>query len=93
MAREVFKGELSSEVQHFLQFRGGLPAIGFVLGYLKAHNPGARVVAIVNEGLKPAIAETVKAAAKKFGCDLVLLSGVSKRSGHPDPLGMTQIKD
>ena len=70
-----------------------LPAIGFVLGYLKAHNPEARVVAIVNDGLKPAIAETVKAAAKKFGCDLVELSGVSKKHGHPDPVGMTQIKD
>lgn len=70
-----------------------LPAIGFVLGYLKAHNPEARIVAIVNDGLKPAIAETVKAAAKKFGCDLVELSGVSKKHGHPDPVGMTQIKD
>ena len=70
-----------------------LPAIGFVLGYLKAHNPEARIVAIVNDGLKPAIAETIKAAAEKFGCDLVELSGVSKKHGHPDPLGMTQIKD
>ncbi len=70
-----------------------LPAIGFVLGYLKAHNPEARIVAIVNDGLKPAIAETIKAAAEKFGCDLVELSGVSKKHGHPDPVGMTQIKD
>jgi len=70
-----------------------LPAIGYVLGYLRAHYPEARIVAIVNEGLKPAITETIGAAAKKFGCDLVELSGVSKKNGHPDPLGMTQIKD
>ena len=70
-----------------------LPAIGYVLGYLRAHYPEARIVAIVNEGLKPAITETIGAAAKKFGCDLVELSGVSKKNGHPDPIGMTQIKD
>ena len=70
-----------------------LPAIGFVLGYLKSHNPGTRIVAIVNDGLKPEIAETIRAAAKKNGCDLVELNGISKLHGHPDPLGMTQIKD
>ena len=70
-----------------------LPAIGFTLSYLRAHYPKARIVAIVNEGLKPEIRETIKTAAEKCSCELVELAGVSKKHGHPDPLGMTQIKD
>lgn len=70
-----------------------LPAIGYVLGYLRAHNPAARIVAIVNNGLKPEIAKTIIEAAKRFACDTVVLTGISKIHGHPDPLGMKQIKD
>lgn len=70
-----------------------LPAIGYVLGYLRAHNPKTRIVAIVNEGLKPEIAEAIKEAAKKFACDTVVLTGISKIHGHPDVPGMKQIKE
>ena len=70
-----------------------LPAIGFVVGYLRAHYPAARIVAIVNSGLKPEIAETIRAAAKKNRCVVVELDGISKVHGHPDVAGMIRIKD
>ena len=70
-----------------------LPAIGFVLGYLRAHNPDARIVVLVNGGLKSEIAETIRAAAKKNGCAVVELDGISKVHGHPDVEGMIRIKN
>lgn len=70
-----------------------LPAIGFVLGCLRAHYPAARIVAMVNGGLKSEIAETIRAAAKKNGCAVVELDGISKVHGHPDVEGMIRIKN
>ena len=70
-----------------------LPAIGFILGYLRAHYPQARIVTVINSGLKPEIAKTLKAASEKYRCVTVELSGVDKIHGHPTKAGMVQIKD
>ena len=70
-----------------------LPAIGYVIGYLRAHYPDARIVTVINEILKPEIKETLKAAAEKYRCQTVLLHGVRMIHGHPDLTGMKQIRD
>lgn len=70
-----------------------LPAIGYVVGVLRARYPAARIVTVVNSGLKPEIAGTIKAAAEKNGCVTVELTDVSKVNGHPDRAGMIRIKD
>ena len=70
-----------------------LPAIGYVIGYLRAHYPDARIVTVINEILKPEIKETIKAAAEKYRCQTVPLHGVRMVHGHPDLTGMKQIRD
>lgn len=70
-----------------------LPAVGYTFGYLADKYPFARVVAIVNDGLKPEIARAIVEAAKTCRCVTVELNGVSKIHGHPNADGMKRIKE
>ncbi|MBO4284043.1 MAG: hypothetical protein J5958_05390 [Clostridia bacterium] len=70
-----------------------LPSIGYTVGFLRARYPAARIVTVINSGLKPEIAGTLKNAAEKNRCIIVELTDVSKVHGHPDRAGMTRIKE
>ena len=68
-----------------------LPAYCYTLHTLKTHNPDATVVAIINTGLKEEIRDGMIRAGEHYGIPNVILHDISKQSGHPDALGMTQI--
>ena len=68
-----------------------LPAYSFCLEYLTTQNPQAKVVAMINTGLKPEIAAGMKTAAEHYGATVVALENINKQHGHPSALGMRQI--
>ena len=70
-----------------------LPAIGYLVYRLKCLLKDARVVFIINTELKEEITEAIKHACDHFGVEYLQLSDIHKRSGHPDTLGMIQIKN
>ena len=68
-----------------------LPAICYLMGSLKHDLPDTRIVFIANCDINEQIVSCMKAAALRFGVEVVELSGVEKRDSHPTPLGMEQI--
>ena len=70
-----------------------LPAYCNIIHNLKTHNPESLVVAVINTGLKDEIREGMLQACEHYGIPKVVLSNISKQSGHPDALGMTQIAE
>ena len=70
-----------------------LPAICYFIKTLKAQLPDTRVIFIANCNIKEEIVSCMRAAAEKFGAELIELSGVDKLCGHPTPLGMKNICD
>ena len=70
-----------------------LPAYCFCLEYLTKNNPQAKIVAVVNTGLKPEIAAGMQEAAAHYGATLVALHDIDKQHGHPTALGMRQITE
>ena len=69
------------------------PSMGKLCTDLKKLYPKAKIVFILNDGLKPEINEFQRRCCKKFGFKLVELRGVSKQDGHPDAEGMRTIAD
>ena len=70
-----------------------LPAYSFCLEYLTEHNPQAKVVAVINTGLKPEIISGMQVAAEHYGATVVVLKNIDKQHGHPTALGMRQIME
>lgn len=70
-----------------------LPAISYLFYRIKSAIPNARIIGIVNTGLKEVIADGIKKAADYFGIEYLQLENISKQYGHPDIEGMKQIKD
>ena len=70
-----------------------LPAASYFLHELKEILPDAKIVVIVNTGLKQALAEVFKEACKRFDLYCVELKEIDKMGGHPTVLGMAQIKN
>ena len=68
-----------------------LPAYCFILDYLTKHNPQSQVIAVLNSGFDPALHSGMVSAATHFGAKVVELENISKQTGHPTALGMTQI--
>lgn len=69
------------------------PAVCYMLHRLKTNLPDTRIICILNCDLKKDITDNFKTACEKSGVEYVALQGISKRSGHPDKKGMTQIKE
>lgn len=67
------------------------PAICYLMKRLKEDLNGVRVIFIANCEIKISIVECMKAAAKKFGAQVIVLHDVDKECGHPTKLGMKQI--
>lgn len=70
-----------------------LPAYSFCLEHMTKCNPQAKVVAVINTGLKPEIAAGMIAAAEHYGATVVSLENIDKQHGHPSALGMRQIAE
>ena len=69
------------------------PAMAKLCSELKSLYPKARICFILNDGLKPAINDHVRLCCRRYKIDCVELKGISKRDGHPDAKGMTQIAE
>lgn len=70
-----------------------LPAASYFLNELKATLPDAKINVIINNGLKPALAEVFKETCRRLALPYVALKDIDKTGGHPTILGMSQIKD
>ena len=68
-----------------------LPAICYFMKTLKEDLPGAKIIFIVNDGLKSEIVNTIKSSAERFGVDAIELHGIEKELGHPNISGMKSI--
>lgn len=70
-----------------------LPAIGFFVSKLKTLLPNANIIFMIHPTLKPEIANAVKVASDFFDIRYFELIDIAKQSGHPNILGMSQIKE
>ena len=70
-----------------------LPAVCCFLNSLKEKLPDARVVFILNTGLRKDIREGIIKACEYFGVELAVLEDVDKQNGHPTEKGMEDIKN
>lgn len=70
-----------------------LPAYCYLLDYVTAQNPQAKIVGIINCDLKESIQRGIAQACAHYGVTSVQLHDISKINGHPDKLGMQQICD
>lgn len=69
------------------------PALENTFKGLQDHYPGTEVVFILNDGLRPEIAESVQTLCGKYGVKCIVLTEIDKRQGHPTVKGMRQIAD
>ena len=69
------------------------PAYSYLLKTLKERAPQAKIVAILNCDIKPLIVETFKTICNNYAVKFVQLENIGKQNGHPNQLGMTQIKN
>lgn len=68
-----------------------LPAFCYLLNKVKMLLPYARIICIINTGLKPEIAENYKIACDRYNVEAIELTNIDKKSGHPSIEGMKQI--
>ena len=70
-----------------------LPAVCYLIKRIGEEIPNARIVQILNTGLKASITDGMKAAAAHYGTDIVELHDIEKIANHPTVNGMCRIKD
>lgn len=70
-----------------------LPAFCYMINYLQVWNPQARIINIVNEGLKSDITNGMATACNHYGIENLVLYNISKTGGHPNKAGMITIKE
>jgi len=66
------------------------PAMAKMLAEIKTLYPGARVIFILNSGLKPAINDSVRKICSYYGVQCVDLKNIDKQSSHPSVKGMKE---
>lgn len=69
------------------------PSCSYVLDYIKRNNVGARIIFILNDGLKASITESIKNICEHYSVDVLELSNIEKSNNHPNKEGMKQIKE
>ena len=67
--------------------------MAYMLEHMTLRYPNVKLYFILNDGLKPAINESVETICKHYGVELIKLSGIDKQSGHPTIKGQAQIAD
>lgn len=70
-----------------------LPAFCELMQIIKDIAPGARIINVMNTGLKEEIENGITEISRIYGADLVVLKCIDKHEGHPTILGMKQIKE
>lgn len=69
------------------------PACSYVLDYIKRNNIGAKIIFVLNNGLKSSITESIKNICNYYNVDVLELSNIKKNNNHPNIEGMKQIKE
>ena len=70
-----------------------VPAFCYLIDYLKTWNPGARIINVVNNGIKSGIINSMAIACNHYGIENLVLTNIEKENGHPNVNGMDQIKN
>ena len=70
-----------------------LPAICYFAYTLSTDLPDAKILFVINDGLKPEIQDCMEAAAEYYGINSVRLHDVDKINRHPTAAGMLTICD
>ena len=70
-----------------------LPAFCYFIHRLGEVFPGANVIALINTGMKPEIADGYEEACKHYGVGYVRYTDIDKFSAHPTPKGKKQNKE
>lgn len=69
------------------------PAMAKLCWGLRTHYPKARLLFILNSGLKPVINESVRTICHHYDVPLLLLHDIDKQAGHPSVKGMASIAE
>lgn len=70
-----------------------LPAFGYLLSILKENASKAEILCVINTELKDEISMGMKDICRHFDIPYIELENISKTFGHPNILGMKQIKE
>ncbi len=70
-----------------------LPAFGYLLYTLKESAPKAEILCVINTELKAEISKGMKGTCSYLDIPYIELENIDKTVGHPNILGMKQIKD
>ena len=70
-----------------------LPAFCYLIDYLQLWNPQARIINIINDGLKTEIVNGMKTVCEHYGVEVIQLKNISKTNNHPNIDGMEEIKN
>ncbi len=85
-------GELKFNAWTQKDLRKALPAFCYILDYLKAHNPSARIVVLINNKYtRSALLEGMKSACAHYEIPYLFLGRISTQSRHPSRQGQDQI--
>ena len=76
-----------------VDLRTVLPGICAFFGKVKEYCPNAKVICIINTGLKEEITSGMCEACAHYGFDCVTLKDIDKSSEHPTFKGMCEIKN
>ena len=69
-----------------------LPAIEYLVRTAKRILPRARIIFLINTGLKEEITREIVASAQRNGIEALALGEIDKKCGHPTIKGMADIK-
>lgn len=70
-----------------------LPSFCSTIDRIKLFAPNVKIINIVNTDLKNELVEGYRVACKHYDIDNIELKNIKKTDGHPDDVGMKQIKD
>lgn len=70
-----------------------IPAMDKMLRELPTLYPDARIVFMLNDEIQGDMRKAITELCADNNIECLLLSGISKRQGHPDKAGMQQISD
>ena len=65
----------------------------YLIDYIQLWNPQARIINIINDGLKSDIVNGMKTACEHYGVEVIQLQNISKTNSHPNIDGMESIKN
>lgn len=85
-------GDPTAKIER-MDLYSALPAIIYLVKMIRESLPAARLICLINTGLKPEIKECFINACREYSATAIELYDIDKINGHPTKLGMTQIKN